>query len=98
MEPNAQELTQKKRFSKAMILQILREHETGHAIEEICKRHAINETQFYHWRDLYRPERYNVLKKLERLEKELKQYEVALLLQAEQIRVLNEIVNDKFKE
>ncbi len=98
MEPNAHELIQKKRFSKAMILQILREHEAGHTIEEICKRHAINEAQFYHWRDLYRPERYNVLNKLERLEKELKQYEVALLLQAEQIRVLNEIVNDKFKE
>ncbi|HWA35616.1 MAG TPA: transposase [Cyclobacteriaceae bacterium] len=99
-EPKTPRKTEDKklRISRALIYELLRQYEEGKPVEEVCKAHNIPVARFYYWKDLYKPESVEVQRKLKWLEEELKHYEVALLLQAEQIRVLNSIIKSKFNE
>lgn len=41
----------KKRFTKEQIVRILREHEAGETIGDICRRHRIGPPTFYQWKE-----------------------------------------------
>ena len=38
-----------KRFSDEQVIGVLKEHETGAKVDEICRRHAISTATFYTW-------------------------------------------------
>jgi putative transposase len=44
---------QKRRFSEAKIVQILREAEAGTAVEELCRKYGMSDASFYIWRQKY---------------------------------------------
>jgi putative transposase len=41
------------RFSAEQIVGILKEHEAGAAMAELCRRHGISQQTFYRWRHKY---------------------------------------------
>ncbi|MCA3247983.1 MAG: transposase, partial [Azospirillum sp.] len=43
----------KSNFSEEKIIGVLREHEAGAKVEELCRRHGISTTTLYKWRAKY---------------------------------------------
>ncbi len=43
----------KKRYSENQILTILKEHEAGVLIKELCRQHGMAEQTFYNWKAKY---------------------------------------------
>ena len=43
----------KSRFTEAQIMGILRQAESGLALAEVCREHAISSATFYKWRSKY---------------------------------------------
>ena len=41
------------RFSEDQIIAVLKEHEAGAKVDDICRRHAISSATFYTWRKKY---------------------------------------------
>jgi putative transposase len=41
------------RFSAEQIVGILKEHEAGSGMAELCRRHGISQQTFYRWRQKY---------------------------------------------
>ena len=42
-----------KLFSDEQVIGVLKEHEAGARVDEICRRHAISTATFYTWRKKY---------------------------------------------
>jgi putative transposase len=43
----------KSRFSEEQIIAVLKEHQAGIAVTDICRRHGISDATFYNWRSRY---------------------------------------------
>jgi len=43
----------KSRFSEEQIITILKEHQAGLAVADICRQHGISDATFYNWRSRY---------------------------------------------
>ena len=43
----------KGRFSEEPIIKVLKEHQTGIPIVELCRKHGISDATFYTWRTKY---------------------------------------------
>ncbi|MCE9688294.1 transposase, partial [Shewanella sp. AS16] len=43
----------KKRFTEEQIIGVLKEHESGCKVEDICRRYGIAQGTFYRWKSKY---------------------------------------------
>jgi len=43
----------KSRFSEEQIIAVLKEHQAGIAVTDICRKHGISDATFYNWRSRY---------------------------------------------
>ena len=43
----------KRRFSEEQMIGVLKEHEAGMKVAEICRRHGISDATFYNWKAKY---------------------------------------------
>jgi putative transposase len=43
----------KSRYSEAQIITVLKEHQAGIPVSELCRRHGISEATIYNWRSRY---------------------------------------------
>jgi len=59
-----------KRFSEEQIIGVLKEHEAGGRVDELCRRHAISTATFYTWRKKYAGMEASDAKRLRELEAE----------------------------
>ncbi len=59
-----------KRFSDEQVIGVLKEHEAGVKVDELCRRHAISTTTFYTWRKKYDGMEASDAKRLRELEAE----------------------------
>ncbi len=59
-----------KRFSDEQIIGVLKEHEAGSKVDELCRRHAISSATFYTWRKRYGGMEASDAKRLRELEAE----------------------------
>ncbi len=59
-----------KRFSDEKIIGVLKEHEAGAKVDDICRRHAISTATFYTWRKKYSGMEASEAKRLRELETE----------------------------
>lgn len=64
----------KSRFSETQIIKILKEQESGKAVNDICRDHGISQPTFYNWKSKYGGMEANQLKKMKELEAELTQF------------------------
>ena len=60
----------KSRFSEEQIIGILKEHQAGLSVAEICRRHGISDATFYKWRSKYGGMKVSDAKRLRGLEDE----------------------------
>jgi putative transposase len=43
----------KSRFSEEQIIAVLKEHQAGIAVADLCRKHGISDAPFYNWRSRY---------------------------------------------
>lgn len=60
----------KVRFSEEQIIGVLREHESGMATAEVCRRHGISQATFYNWKSKYGGMEISEARRLRTLESE----------------------------
>jgi putative transposase len=58
------------RFSEEQIIGVVKEHQAGLAVAEICRRHGISDAKFYAWRSKYGGLEVSDAKRLKALEEE----------------------------
>jgi len=60
----------KSRYSESKIISILKQHESGVKIGDICREHGISQATFFNWRAKYGGMSSSQLKRLKELESE----------------------------
>ena len=60
----------KSRFSDEQIIGILKEHQAGLGVAELCRKHGISDATFYKWRAKFGGMEVSDAKRLRRLEDE----------------------------
>lgn len=60
----------KKRFSEEQMIGVLKEHEAGVKVAEICRRHGISDATFYNWKAKFGGMDVSDAKRLKTLESE----------------------------
>lgn len=60
----------KQRFQEEQILRILKEHESGKKVQDICREHGISDATLYNWKNKYSGMQVSELRKLRDLESE----------------------------
>lgn len=79
----------KSRFSEEQIIAILKEHQAGIALAEICRKHGISDATFYNWRSKYGGMEVSDARRLKALEDEnrrLKKLLAELILDVSTLR------------
>jgi putative transposase len=67
------------RFSETQVVKILKQHEAGVSVTELCKEHGISAATFYNWKGKYGGMDASQLKKLREIESELSRYKQTCL-------------------
>ena len=60
----------KSRFTETQIVSILKEAETGLAVNEVCRKHGISSATYYKWKSKYGGLEASELKRIKELEAE----------------------------
>ena len=60
----------KKRYTEEQIIKVLREHEAGAGVGELCRQHGISSATLYKWKAKYGGMEVSDAKKLKALESE----------------------------
>jgi putative transposase len=60
----------KSRFTEEKIVRILKEHEAGINVSELCRKYGFSDTTFYNWKAKYGGMEVSDVKKLKQLEEE----------------------------
>ena len=61
----------KSKFSAHQIIGILKQHEAGHKVADICREHTISAATFHNWKAKYGGMEPSQLKRVKELEEEL---------------------------
>jgi putative transposase len=86
----------KSRFSEEQIIGILKEHQAGLAVAEICRRHGISDATFYTWRSKYGGLEVSEAKRLKALEEENRKLKKLLAEQMLDAATLREMLAKNF--
>ena len=84
-----------KRFSEPQIVKILKQHDSGMKVTDLCKEHGISQATFYNWKNKYGGMDAQMIKRLKELEQEnrkLKQMYADLSLEH---RIMKEVIEKK---
>ena len=60
----------RKRFSEEQIIGILKEHEAGIAVADLCRKHGVSDASIYKWKARYGGIEVSEAKRLKQLEDE----------------------------
>ena len=58
------------RFSQEQVIAVLKEHQAGAAVADLCRKHGISDATFYTWRSKYGGMEVSDAKRLKALEEE----------------------------
>jgi len=86
----------KSKFSEEQIIEILREAESGTAINAVCAKHNISDAAFYKWRRKYGGMDVAEARRLRGLEEENSRLKRLVADQAVQIQILKEVNSKKW--
>jgi putative transposase len=89
-------MMRKGRFSEEQIIAILREHESGMATAEVCRRHGISSATFYAWKSKYGGLEVSEAKRLKSLEDENRKLKKLLAEQLLDNATLKELLTKNF--
>ena len=74
------------------MVKILKQHEAGILVTELCKEHGITAATFYNWKGKYRGMDASQLKKLKEMEAELSRYKQMYAELAHQNYALKDLI------
>jgi putative transposase len=86
----------KSRFSEEQIIRVLKEHQAGLPVAEICRRHGISDATFYTWRSKYGGLELSEAKRLKALEEENRKLKKLLAEQMLDAATLREMLGKNF--
>ena len=87
---------QESRFSEEQIIGVLKEHQAGLPVAEICRRHGISDATFYTWRSKYGGLEVSDAKRLKALEEENRKLNKLLAEQMLDAATLREMLGKNF--
>ena len=86
----------KSRFSEDQIIAILKEHQAGIALAEICRKHGISDATFYNWRSKYGGMEVSDARRLKALEEENRRLKKLLAESILDVSTLREALGKNF--
>lgn len=85
----------KSRLSEVQIVKVLKQHESGVSVKELCKEYGISAATFYNWKSKYGGMDAPQLKKLKEMESELSRYKQMYAELAHQNYALKDLIEKK---
>jgi len=86
----------KSRFSEEQIIGVLKEHQAGLPVSELCRRHGISDATFYNWRSRYGGKEVSEAKRLKALEEENRKLKKLLAESVLDVATLKEALGKNF--
>jgi putative transposase len=86
----------RKRFSEEQIVSILKEHEAGIAVSELCRKHGVSDASIYKWKAKYGGLEVSEAKRLKQLEDENNRLKKLLAEAMLDITMLKDIASKKW--
>lgn len=86
----------KSRFTTEQIVALLREHELGAKISELCRREGIAETTFHRWKKKFGGMELSDARRLKQLEEENRQLKRIVADQALNLQVVKDLLGKKW--
>ena len=86
----------KSRFSEEQIIGVLKEHQAGLPLAELCRKHGISDATFYNWRSRYGGMELSDAKKLKALEEENRKLKKLLAESVLDVATLKEALGKNF--
>ena len=84
------------RFSEEQIIGILKEHQAGATVADLCRKHGVSDATFYKWRSKYGGMEVSDAKKLKALEAENAKLKKLLAEQMMDVSTLKEMLGKNF--
>lgn len=84
------------RFTEEQIICILKEHQAGLGVKELCRKHGVSDATFYKWRAKYGGMDVSDAKKLKALETENAKLKKLLAEQMLDVSTLKEMLEKNF--
>lgn len=86
----------KSRFTTEQIVGILKEHEAGAMISELCRRHGISDNTFHRWKRKYGGMEISDARRLKQLEEENRALKRIVADQALNLQVVKDLLGKKW--
>ncbi len=86
----------KSRFTEEQIIAVLKEHQAGLPVAEVCRKHGISDATFYAWRSKYGGLEVSEAKRLKALEEENRKLKKLLAEQMLDVATLREMLAKNF--
>ena len=86
----------KQRFSDEQIINVLKEHQAGIPVVELCRKHGISDATFYTWRSKYGGMEVSDTRKLKALEDENRKLKKLLAESMLDVATLREALGKNF--
>ena len=86
----------KSRYSEEQIIGILRDHEAGVSVADLCRRHGVSQQTIYRWKQQYGGMETSELRRLKQLEAENAQLKKLVADQALDNQMLKELLGKKW--
>jgi len=86
----------KKRYTEEQIIKVIKEHEAGASVADICRRLGIANGTFYNWKSKYAGLEVNETKRLRELESENNKLKKLLTEKLLENEALKDVVSKKW--
>ena len=83
------------RFTEEQIFSILKEHEAGVSVDDLCRKHGVSDASIYKWKAKFGGLDASQLKRLRELEGELSQYKQMYAELAHENHALKDVIEKK---
>jgi putative transposase len=86
----------KSRYSEGQIISVLKEHQAGIPVSELCRKHGISEATIYNWRSRYGGMEISEARRLKSLEEENRKLKKLLAESMLDVATLREALGKNF--
>jgi putative transposase len=84
------------RFTEEQIIGVLKEHQAGIPVAELCRKHGVSEATFYNWRSRYGGMEVSQARRLKSLEEENRKLKKLLAESMLDVATLREALGKNF--